>query len=99
MRSPRFTTGARIALGLIALLAIAFYYLFDQLNERVERQYLEAVEEPMVDAAHLFASVAEQSIDEDGAIDTTLLREAFGAAGRVLEVRVDGFPVGLPVVV
>lgn len=82
MRSPHFTTGARIALGLIALLAVAFYYLFDQLNERVERQYLEAVEEPMVDAAHLFASIAEQSIDAEGAIDIALLRDAFGAAGR-----------------
>ncbi len=89
MRPPRFTTGARIALALITLFACAFYYLFNKLQESVERQYLEAVEEPMVDAAHLFASVAELHLDAGGGIDAAPLRDAFSAAhGRRFEAQI-----------
>ncbi len=82
MRPPRLTMGVRIALGLIALLAVAFYFLFAGLSDRLERQYLEAVEESMVDAAHLFAAVAGQSVGPGGRIDVSSLRSAFDAAAR-----------------
>ena len=42
-----------------AVLAIGFGVLLHKLWDRVERQYLEAAEEPMVDAAHLLASLIE----------------------------------------
>lgn len=91
MRKPAFSTSARIALGLIVLLAGAFYYLFDKLHERIERQYFEAVEEPMVDASHLFASLVEQSVFPDGSIDVTTLRKTFERAkGRKFEAQIYG---------
>ena len=81
MQKPAFSTSARIALGLIILLAAAFYYLFDKLHERIEQQYLEAIEEPMVDVAHLFAALAEQHVDPNtGTINTDTLRETFDRA-------------------
>jgi two-component system sensor histidine kinase CreC len=80
MKSPAISTSAKLAFGLTILLAGAFYYLFSNLHERVEQQYFEAVEEPMVDAAHLFASLAEQGLSADGQISVDTLRGTFSRA-------------------
>ena len=91
MQRPAFSTSAKLAFGLTLLLAGAFYYLFSNLHDRIEQQYLEAVEEPMVDTAHLFASLAEQSVSADGTIDVTILRETFARAReREFEAQIYG---------
>jgi two-component system, OmpR family, sensor histidine kinase CreC len=57
------STTTRVLLGILVVITGAFYYLMDRLAERVERQYLEAAEEPMVDTAHLVAAYLEQELD------------------------------------
>ncbi len=80
MKPPAISTSAKLAFGLTILLAGAFYYLFSNLHDRVEQQYFEAVEETMVDAANLFAALAEQGVSDDGEIDTDALRGTFTSA-------------------
>ena len=53
------STTTRTLIGFLLLIAGAFYLFLDRLTDRVERQYMEAAEEPMVDTAHLLASVLE----------------------------------------
>lgn len=62
------------------LLAIGLVALLPRLMDRVGRQYREAVEEPMVDAANIFAALIEQHVDESGALDLATIRRAFEAA-------------------
>lgn len=75
------STTTRILIGFLCVLGVAFYFLMDKLIERVERQYLEAAEEPMVDAAHVFASLIEQELAR-GDFDPDTLRRAFQSAHR-----------------
>ncbi len=91
LNKPALSTSAKLAFGLTVLLAGAFYYLFSNLHERIERQYFEAVEEPMVDAAHLFASLAEQGVSADGTIKVDALRETFARAqSREIKAQIYG---------
>lgn len=53
------TTTTRTLLAFLLLVVGAFYFLLGLLTDRVERQYMEAAEVPMVDTAHLLASVVE----------------------------------------
>jgi two-component system sensor histidine kinase CreC len=53
-------TSTRILLGFLLVVTAGFYFLLDKLTDRVERQYLEAAEEPMVDTAHILASWLEE---------------------------------------
>ena len=48
----------------------------------MEQQYFEAVEETMVDAAQIFASLAELGVSETGEIDTEVLKKTFTKARR-----------------
>ena len=54
------TLTARILLGFAVIGGLSFYFLLDRVMERIERQYLEAAEEPMVDAAYLLAGLASE---------------------------------------
>jgi two-component system sensor histidine kinase CreC len=47
----------RILLGFLVIGGLTFYFLLDRVLLRIERQYLEAAEDPMVDAAYLLAAV------------------------------------------
>ena len=67
--------------GFILIAVGGFWYLAAQLYDDVERQYAQAAEEPMVDMAHLFASIIEADLEE-GKIDATRLGEAFANAYR-----------------
>lgn len=59
------STATRSLIGFLLIVAAAFYLLMDKLMKRVERQYMEAVEETMVDTVNLLAALAEQSISGD----------------------------------
>ena len=75
------TTSTRILIGFLLILGAAFYFLMSWLTERVERQYLEAAEEPMVDMAHLLASLLEEEF-VDGEPDFASWRQGFQSAGE-----------------
>ena len=74
------STTSRILVAFLLLLGAALFFLLAQLSYRVERQYLEAAEEPMVDTAQIFAALLEQYVDENGALDLATIRRAFAAA-------------------
>ena len=53
------STTSRILLGFLVFLAVGLYAFDDKLTKRVEREYLEAAEESMVDVAQLLAARLE----------------------------------------
>ena len=73
------STSARILIAFVFLLFGGLVYLARNLTVRVERQSMEAAEEPMVDAAYLFASLVDQFTDDRG-IQVDALRESFARA-------------------
>nr|MDQ3625301.1 two-component system sensor histidine kinase CreC [Verrucomicrobiota bacterium] len=82
----------RILLGFLLFLAVGLYFLATRLTKRVERQYLEAAEEPMVDTAQIFAALLEQHLDETGVLDLTTIRTTFAAAhAREFAARIYNF--------
>ncbi|MBX7208359.1 MAG: two-component system sensor histidine kinase CreC [Verrucomicrobiaceae bacterium] len=75
------TLTARLLFGFVLVAAGGFYFITDRVLKRVERQYLEAVEEPMVDAANILAAALEQDI-QDGALDAARFGATFAAAKK-----------------
>lgn len=70
----------RITLLLITLvISVGFYQLTSFLLDDVEPQILQATEEVMVDAAHVFSELVSQEINE-GTLDKERLREIFTRA-------------------
>ena len=74
------STTTRILLCFLALFAVALGLLVQPLLGRVQRQYLEAAEEPMVDTAQLLASIIEQNVGTGGDLDLSTIRKALAAA-------------------
>lgn len=68
-----------IVAGFLVIAGTGFYLLLRNFAGDVERQYSQAAEEPLVELAHLFASLIEQDID-GGAIDPGRFRAAFRQA-------------------
>jgi two-component system sensor histidine kinase CreC len=66
----------QILLAFLIVVAGAFYFLVDNLQKQVERQYLQAIEEPMVDTANIIAGMLEQRLNGDG-LKIEELRRAF----------------------
>jgi two-component system sensor histidine kinase CreC len=54
---------ARFLLGFAVVATVGLFVLFTQLIHRVERQYFEAIEEPMVDVANILAEVIGAEAD------------------------------------
>lgn len=67
--------------GFLVIAGAGFYFLMRTISEDIERQYSQASEEPLVDFAHLFASLVERDV-RDGKIDVGRFRESFDAAYR-----------------
>lgn len=70
-----------IVLGFLVIAGSGFYTLMRTISEDIERQYSQASEEPLVDFAHLFASLIERDV-VDGKIDVSRFRESFANAYR-----------------
>ena len=86
------STTSRILVGFLLLFAAGLYFVERKLTQRVEREYLEAAEETMVDVAQVVASIVEQHVDETGAIDLAMIRRAWTAAhARPFTARVYDF--------
>ncbi len=74
---------SRIFLAFFLVAVGGFWLLLDKLAERVERQYLEASEESMVDTANMLAAMVEQQLGELGREwNLEPVREAFRSALR-----------------
>ncbi|MCB1203979.1 MAG: two-component system sensor histidine kinase CreC [Verrucomicrobiae bacterium] len=67
--------------GFLVIAGAGFYILMRTISEDIGRQYSQASEEPLVDFAHLFASLLERDV-RDGKIDIARFRESFDAAYR-----------------
>ena len=74
------STTSRILIAFLVLLALGFFFVERQITRRLQRQYAEAVEEPMVDMSRLFAALLEQQLGPDGALDVELIRRTWKAA-------------------
>lgn len=81
---------ARILAGFVILALAGFYFLFEPILDRVERQYLEAAEEPMVDAAELLAGIVSKELESTGKLPAALGPGIEAAAGRELNARIYG---------
>jgi two-component system sensor histidine kinase CreC len=82
------TLTARLLLGFVFIAACGLYLICDKVLTRVERQYLEAVEETMVDTAQVLAASLEQDVKE-GAIDVSRFATAFEfAKQRAFEAKI-----------
>ena len=82
------TLTARLLLGFVLIAAAGFHFLTKEVLRRVERQYLEAVEEPMVDMANVLAALLESDL-QNGTLDASRFSQSFAAAkGRAFEARI-----------
>jgi two-component system sensor histidine kinase CreC len=70
---------ARFLLGFAVVATVGLFVLFTQLIHRVERQYFEAVEEPMVDVANILAEVIAADA-ENGVVKPQAIEKAVRAA-------------------
>lgn len=71
----------RVLIGICAIAAAGYFLVMPPVLQRVERQYLEAAEEIMVDAAEVCSGVASADI-AGGRRPTETLARAFESAGR-----------------
>ena len=69
------STTSRILLGFLVFLAVGLYAFHERLSKRIEREYLKAAEESMVDVVQLFAARMEAEN-----LDTVGLRQEWAAA-------------------
>lgn len=79
---------SRLLLGFALIAAVGFWLMLNRALHRVDRQYLEAEEEPMVDMANVLADMLARDAKGD-TIDTEPLQRAFTAAkARKLDAQI-----------
>ncbi|MFZ4765366.1 MAG: two-component system sensor histidine kinase CreC, partial [Roseimicrobium sp.] len=82
---------SRLLAGFTLIASIGFWLMLDKVLDRVERQYLEAAEEPMVDMANVLAEWLETQWQQGHALDTSGLEAAFrGAKAREVFAKIYG---------
>lgn len=83
---------SRLLAGFTLIAGIGFGLMMDRVLDRVERQYLEASEEGMVDMVHLLAEMLEEHLTDDGSLDTAFLDQAVKRAkSREISAQVYSF--------
>lgn len=65
----------RFLLGFALVASVGWFVLFSQLIQRVERQYMEATEAPMVDMANILAEILAMEA-KDGLLNPTVVKTA-----------------------
>lgn len=70
---------ARFLLGFAVVATLGLFLLFSQLISRVERQYYEAIEEPMVDVANILAEIIAADT-RNGVLEAQAVEQAIRAA-------------------
>lgn len=69
---------SKLLAGFALISAVGFYFMMQQVLDRVERQYLEAEEEPMVDMANVLAELLARDL-KHGRPDISRVNEAMSA--------------------
>lgn len=83
---------SKLLFGFALISAIGFWLMMDQVLERVERQYLEAAEEPMVDMANILAELLARDTLPGGTVNIAPLESAFSRVKqRVLDAKIYSF--------
>src|SRR3954464_4214339 len=80
--------GLRIFLFYLAVFAVCLYFTTDWIWTTLRTRYLESVEEPLVDAANLLASVVEQDMARPDFTFADLDSPLARAHSRVLSARI-----------
>lgn len=78
----------RILLGFVVVSLLGTYLVLGPIMERVERQYLEAAEEPMVDAAEILAAWVSQELQMNGTLPASLTAAFSTVQQRQLQVKI-----------
>jgi signal transduction histidine kinase len=79
---------SRFLLGFALVASVGLFVLFSQLIRRVERQYFEAIEEPMVDVANILAEILVADA-KNGVLEPQAVEQAIRAAhGRELNAQI-----------
>jgi two-component system sensor histidine kinase CreC len=79
---------ARLLTGFLVLALAGYYFIFEPLMEGVERQYLGAAEEPMIDAAELLAGIVSQELTTKSSLPSSFGIGLERAAKRRLGARI-----------
>ncbi|HEY8903702.1 MAG TPA: two-component system sensor histidine kinase CreC [Chthoniobacterales bacterium] len=79
---------ARILTGFVILALAGVYFLFVPIMNRVQQQYLEAAEEPMVDAAEILAGIVSHELESSGHLPASLAPGLALAASRHLDAHI-----------
>ena len=82
---------ARILTGFVVLALAGFFLLFRPVMDRVERQYLEAAEEPMIDAAEMLAGIVSHELETTGHLPASLAPGLDSAEDRTLDATIYTF--------
>jgi len=71
----------RIILSYLLIIGVGFFYLVKKITDakEIKPRYMQSIEEPMVDFAHLLATIIETEI-RDGRIDPARFRDSFQRA-------------------
>jgi two-component system sensor histidine kinase CreC len=75
----------------VVLSAAGVFLFLHLITKRIERSYLEAIEEPMVDTAETLAAIVSREIEASGQLDETLVGGFRAAAQRTLQARIYSF--------
>lgn len=79
---------SRILLGFLVLALAAFFFVIEPVMDRVERQYLEAAEEPMIDAAEILAGIVSHEMNASKKLPAAFAPGLQIALDRHLDARI-----------
>ncbi len=78
----------RVLLSFVGVAIAAIYLLLNPILDRVERQYLEAAEEPMVDTAEILAAIVSAELAVNGRLPTALTDGFASVNARTLTAKI-----------
>ncbi len=78
----------RVLLSFVGVAIAAIYLLLNPILDRVERQYLEAAEEPMVDTAEILAAIVSAELATHGRLPTALTSGFAAVNDRTLTAKI-----------
>jgi len=79
---------ARILISFALVSAVGLFLVLNPIFDRVRRQYLEAAEEPMVDAAEILAAIVSESMQRGEGIPQGMTRAMENVDERKLKARI-----------
>ncbi len=78
----------RVIFSFVLIALVGFAFLLNPILDRVERQYLEAIEEPMVDTAEILSGILSNQIDQKVVVPDYWIRGMDQVNQRSLQARI-----------